>query len=101
MRSKLAAALTLGLTVCTIAPVAAQPPPPLPYGPVPPPRYEPVPPPPGPRYVWAPGHWNWDGVRYVWIPGRYIVRQPHYAHYAPGRWVWNGAAWVWRPAHWQ
>lgn len=98
-RRKLAIALATGLVAASAVPALAQP---LnPYGAVPPPRYEPVPPPPSPRYIWVPGHWNWNGVRYVWIPGRYVIRQPHYGHYVPGRWFWNGAAWVWRPAHWE
>src|SRR5579883_1261835 len=67
-----------------------------------PPRYEPPPPPAPPgRYVWEPGHWQWNGVRYVWVPGRYVVRGPRYAHYVPGRWVFRGGAWVWVPAHWR
>lgn len=76
----------------------AQPPPPS-YAPVPPPRYEAVPPPPGPRVVWEPGHWHWDGVRYVWIGGHYVQRHRHPMRWVEGRWVWHGR-WVWVPAHW-
>jgi hypothetical protein len=80
----------------------AQPPPPG-YAPIPPPRVEVVPPAPGPRVVWEPGHWHWDGVRYIWIDGRYVERRPHYGHYVEGRWVWAGheGRWIWRPAHWE
>jgi hypothetical protein len=90
------------LTLATIGPAIAQPPPPS-YAPVPPPRYEAVPPPPGARYVWEPGHWHWNGVQYVWIPGRYVIREARYHHWVEGRWVWAPQAgrWVWRPAHWE
>jgi hypothetical protein len=43
----------------------------------PPQRYERV-----PRarrdFVWAPGHWNWNGRRYIWIAGHWErVRHGH------------------------
>ena len=80
---------------------AAQPPPPG-YAPIPPPRYEAVPPPPGPRMVWEPGHWHWDGFRYVWRPGHYIEQHRHPRHWVEGGWIWapREGRWVWRPAHW-
>jgi hypothetical protein len=71
------------------------------YAPVPPPRYEVVPPPPvGPRAVWEPGHWHWNGARYVWIGGRYVAFRPNYHHYVPGHWARRGGGFVWIPAHW-
>jgi hypothetical protein len=71
------------------------------YAPIPPPRYEAVPPPPpGPRSVWEPGHWRWDGHAYVWIGGRYVGYRPNYHHYVHGGWVRRGPGWVWIPAHW-
>lgn len=80
----------------------AQPPPPD-YAPIPPPRHEYVPPPTGPRVVWEPGHWYWNGVRYIWIAGRYVERRPHYGHYLPGHWVWGPreGRWIWVRAHWE
>ena len=41
----------------------------------PPPRVEIIPPRPGPRFVWYPGHWRYNG-RYYWVPGRW-ERPPH------------------------
>jgi hypothetical protein len=77
-------------------------PPPPSYAPIPPPRPETVPPPPGSRYVWEPGHWQWNGRQYVWISGRYIQRPPHHRRWQEGGWVWSPreGRWIWRPAHW-
>ncbi len=95
--------ITIGAVLVLIGSGAAvaQPPPPG-YAPIPPPRYEPVPAAPGPRVIWEPGHWQWDGVRYVWVGGRYVERRPHYHRYLPGQWVMGRHnRWVWVPAHWQ
>jgi hypothetical protein len=87
----------LMLTAGTVGMAQAQP-----YAPVPPPRYEAVPPPPpGPRAVWEPGHWQWDGRAYAWMGGRYIAYRPHHEHYMPGGWVRRGGGYVWVPAHWR
>lgn len=93
----------LGGLMSAVLAVPAMAQPPMPYGPVPPPRYEPVPPPPGPRYVWEPGHWHWNGAQYVWVPGHYVIREARFHHWAEGRWVWSPreGRWVWRPAHWE
>ena len=52
----------------------------------PPPQAENPPPAPGPRYVWAPGHWWWDGTQYVWKPGSYVVPPTTVARWTPGYW---------------
>lgn len=103
MKRRLLLGSVLGLAVPMAAVVPALAQPPMPYGPIPPPRYEAVPPPPGPRYIWEPGHWHWDGVRYVWIRGHYIIREARHHRWVEGRWVWSPPAgrWVWRPAHWE
>ncbi len=91
------AAVAAGLTVESMTPAQAQN-----YPPVPPPQFErPPPPPPGPRYVWQPGHWRWNGYRYVWFQGSYIHGGPHYAHFVPGHWGNRGGRWVWIPQHWR
>jgi WXXGXW repeat (2 copies) len=96
------ATIAAGVVLFGIGTAVAQPPPPPGYAPIPAPRYEAVPPAPGPRVIWEPGHWHWDGVRYVWIGGRYVEARPHYHHYAPGRWVaGHQGRWVWVPAHWE
>jgi hypothetical protein len=97
--------LVVGATVFLVGlgSAVAQPPPPPNYAPVPPPQAEVVPPAPGPRVIWEPGHWRWDGVRYVWIGGRYVERRPHYGHYVEGHWRWSPhqGRYVWVAAHWE
>ena len=98
MRARVRTALTaLALVAGLAGPVSAQPA----YAPLPPPRAEVVPPPPGTRYVWAPGHWQWNGVRYVWVGGRYLVRPVRYTAWVPPHWALRGGAWVWLPGHWR
>jgi hypothetical protein len=71
------------------------------YAPIPPPRFERVPPPPpGPRVVWEPGHWRWDGRAYAWDAGRYVGWRREYRHYVPGEWVFRGGTRIWVPPHW-
>ncbi len=68
--------------------------------PVPPPRPDrPFGRPPGPRYVWRPGHWRWDGRRYVWVPGGWVIR-PRRRTWHNGRWVRRGGRWVWIEPGW-
>lgn len=52
--------------------------------PPPPPRYEVVP---APRagYVWAPGHWRWDGRQHVWNNGVWVQERAGY-RFVPDRW---------------
>lgn len=56
--------------------VIGTPPPPL--------RYEVVP---APRagYVWAPGHWRWNGHQHVWNAGVWVPSRAGY-RYVPDRW---------------
>ncbi|WP_431274307.1 YXWGXW repeat-containing protein [Variovorax ureilyticus] len=64
----------------------------------PPVRHEPVPPP-RPGYVWAPGHYEWNGHRYVWYRGDWMRGRPGYAYRAPewrehnGRWDYQSGRW--------
>jgi len=50
----------------------------------PPPRYEVVP---APRagYVWAPGHWRWDGRQHVWAAGYWVPQRAGY-RFVPETW---------------
>jgi hypothetical protein len=67
------------------------------YGP-PAPRYEAVPPP-RHGYVWAPGHWQWDGHRHVWSEGHWLRAREGYVYHAPqwrehnGRWSYQASRW--------
>jgi len=70
--------------------------------PPPPPLYrEVVPVRPGPRYVWQPGHWVWNGYGYAWVRGRYIAVTPAYRRWVHGHWSQGPGGWVWVPAHWR
>ncbi len=82
---------------------------PYPYGhpqavlvqPAPPaPLYEPVP---AQRagYIWAPGHYVWNGNQYVWQGGTwlemrhgYAWQAPHWQQRADGSWYLAGGTWV-------
>jgi hypothetical protein len=65
----------------------------------PPPRAEPIPPP-RPGYVWAPGHWYWDGRRHVWRPGRWLHERQGY-RWVPDVWIPKGERWHYVPGHWE
>src|SRR5437763_4055592 len=56
---------------------------------------------PAPRhgYVWAPGHWEWNGHRHVWANGVWIAERPGYAYSAPA-WVQRGGGWTMEPERW-
>lgn len=70
--------------------------------PPPPVRYEVVP---APRagYVWAPGHWRWDGHQHVWSAGVWVPERVGY-RYVPDRWeryMDNGhERWRYHTARW-
>jgi hypothetical protein len=63
------------------------------------PRYEVVP---APRrgYVWAPGHWEWNGHRYTWIGGSWIRERRGYRYYQP-EWVERNGRWHYERRGWQ
>lgn len=64
----------------------------------PPPLVERIP---APRagYVWAPGHWEWNGRRHTWASGYWVVARPGYAYQAPA-WYQGNGGWYMRPAAW-
>jgi len=66
----------------------------------PPAQAETPPPAPGPRYVWAQGHWSWDGTQYVWNPGRYVIPPTTVARWTPGYWQQSPTGWVWTDGSW-
>jgi hypothetical protein len=65
------------------------------------PRYEAVP---GPRvgYVWAPGHWQWDGGRnrYYWGAGTWERSRPGYVMHG-AEWVQRGGRWHYQARYWE
>ncbi len=64
----------------------------------PPPRIENVPHRDG--YVWASGHWEWNGKSWTWTTGTYLVEQRH-AQWIPDGWEASGAQWRYVPGHWE
>jgi hypothetical protein len=51
-------------------------------------------------YIWAPGHWEWNGRSYAWVSGSYIFdRRP--AKWSPDHWEQEGAQWHYIPGHWE
>lgn len=62
------------------------------------PRFETAPPP-RHGYVWAPGHWEWNGRRHVWTSGLWIAERPGYVYNAP-TWYQGDHGWVMQPARW-
>jgi WXXGXW repeat (2 copies) len=66
----------------------------------PPPQAENPPPTPGPSYVWAPGHWWWDGTQYAWKPGSYVAPPTTVARWRPGYWEQGPTGWVWIDGSW-
>jgi hypothetical protein len=56
---------------------------------------------PAPRagYVWAPGHWDWNGRRHAWASGYWVAARPGYAYQAPV-WYQDNRGWMLRPAAW-
>ncbi|HEY0553730.1 MAG TPA: hypothetical protein VGG20_05650 [Thermoanaerobaculia bacterium] len=62
------------------------------YAPLPPIRQERVIVRPGPRHVWVPGYWRWEGRRYGWVGGSWVV--PPYP-----RAVWVGPRVIYRHRH--
>ena len=64
----------------------------------PPPRVENVPYRDG--YVWALGHWEWNGHSWAWVDGSYLVERRH-AQWIPDGWEPQGSQWRYVPGHWQ
>jgi len=62
------------------------------------PMYERLPPP-RHGYVWAPGHWEWNGYRHVWATGYWIAERPGYVYRAPA-WYQGNGGWYLQPAAW-
>ena len=72
-----------------------------PYPPPPPLYQEVIPAPMGPRYIWQPGHWYWNGYGYSWVRGRYIAVRPQYHRWVHGHWAQGPRGWFWVEGHWQ
>jgi hypothetical protein len=56
---------------------------------------------PGPRYVWVPGYYRWDGRGYLWAPGAYVLPPRPRARWVPGRWAHERGGWYWMEGRWR
>jgi hypothetical protein len=63
----------------------------------PPARVENVPPKAG--YIWAAGHWEWNGHSWAWITGSYIFERRG-QHWTPDRWEESGSQWHFVEGRW-
>jgi hypothetical protein len=70
-------------------------------GPPPPPPREVVTVRPGPRHVWVPGSYRWDGNRYYWQAGNWMVPPGRYHRWIPGHWVNSRRGYYWVDGHWR
>jgi hypothetical protein len=51
-------------------------------------------------YVWAAGHWEWNGQAYRWISGGWIVEHGK-ARWIADQWEPTGSQWRYVPGHWE
>jgi hypothetical protein len=51
-------------------------------------------------YVWAPGHWEWNGHAYRWVSGGWIVERGK-ARWIADQWEPTGSQWRFVPGHWE
>ena len=66
----------------------------------PPPRMQVIPRSPGPRFVWAPGTWAWNGG-WGWVPGAWVPPPRGRSVWTPGRWNRRGRGAVWVGGSWR
>ncbi|HZP60983.1 MAG TPA: hypothetical protein VFB27_11730 [Opitutaceae bacterium] len=66
----------------------------------PPPRVEVIPARPGPRYVWCPGHWRYNG-RYYWVPGHWERPPREHAEWIAPHWEVRGGGYVFIEGIWR
>jgi len=56
---------------------------------------------PGPRHVWVPGFYLWNGTAYSWTAGRWAVPPRARAVWVPGHWVHAHRGWYFVEGHWR
>ena len=67
----------------------------------PPARVEAIAVAPGPRHVWVPGFYRWDGAAYVWMPGRYALPPRPRAVWVRPHWERSRHGWYFVAGHWR
>jgi len=66
----------------------------------PPVKVETKPAQPGPGYVWASGHWRWNGTKYVWVSGTWQKPATSKAVWVKGHYVRRPGGYTYVPGHW-
>ncbi len=60
---------------------------------------------PGPRHVWVPGYYRWQGGRYAWVGGVWVVPPRHRAVWVPGYWAprhhHRDGGYIWVRGYWR
>ena len=56
---------------------------------------------PGPRYVWLPGFYRWDGAAYLWVPGRYDLPPRARARWVSPHWEHRRRGWYFVEGRWR
>jgi len=56
---------------------------------------------PGPRHVWVPGAYRWDGRRYNWARGYWSVPPRPHAVWVPGYWTPRRGGYVFVEGYWR
>ena len=56
---------------------------------------------PGPRYVWVPGYYRWNGRAYVWSAGSWVVPPRRHAVWVAPRWDHGRRGWFFVAGHWR
>jgi len=51
-------------------------------------------------YVWAAGHWEWNGQAYRWVSGSWIVEHGR-SRWVADQWEPMGSQWRFVPGHWE
>ena len=56
---------------------------------------------PGPRHVWLPGYYRWNGARYYWVNGYWAVPPRPHAVWVPGYWAHRPHGYIWVAGFWR
>ena len=56
---------------------------------------------PGPRYVWVPGYYQWDGRGYLWRRGQWVLPPRARAVWVPGHWERTHRGWYFVQGRWR
>jgi hypothetical protein len=55
---------------------------------------------PGPRHVWVPGFWRWNGTGHVWVGGVWQLPPEGHTRWIAGHWRHVPGGHEWIEGHW-